>query len=189
MTGAMLQKMLMMCRANYPDYNTDFKAKGVLWMDEFIKEPDDLIETAIRSCITFSKKFPTVADIREAIRDLRYDEQSKPKQLAWEVKRSDSLHQKIMDMTSGKVDTKAYLQSVDITELVVYAKQYFLDISPELVLRNLNEFTQGKEKEDQCFACRMQKQACGGWKIGHYLDYRTGYVKNEMIKCNKQVRG
>jgi len=184
----MLLKVMKMCRANYPDYNADFMAKGVLWMDEFIKEPDDLMETAIRSCITFSKKFPTIADIRESIRDLKYDEQSKPKQLTYDIKRTNDLHKKIMDMASGKTDTKSYLQSLDISKQIQYAKTIFPDISPELVLRNLPEFMQGMEQQEKCFACRMQKQACDGGMVKHYLDFKTGWVSNQMARCNKNVR-
>jgi hypothetical protein len=56
-------------------------AKGILWMKEFQRYPDDLMETAIISCINYCKTFPTIAEIKQAIRDLQYVEQTKPKQL------------------------------------------------------------------------------------------------------------
>jgi len=187
MTGAMLKKIMDLCRANYPDYNTDYKAKGVLWMDEFIKQPDDLMETAIRSCITFGKKFPTIADIADAIKDLRYVEQVKPKQLAWDVKRSNGLHQKIMDMATGKTDTKVYLQTLDISKQLEYASKFFPDISAELVLRNLPEFMQGMEYDEMCWSCRTMKQACVGYKPKHVLG-SDGWVSNQWAKCEKIER-
>lgn len=178
---------MRLCTANFQTYGEDLKAKGVLWLDEFAKYPDDLMETAIRACFGYCKKLPTIADIREAIKDLQYEEQVKPKQLAWDVKRSDDLHQKIMDMATGKTDTKEYLQKLNIDKQVEYAKSIFPDISAELVLRNLPEFMQGIEQQEKCFACRMQKQACNGWVIKHWLD-KSGYVSNQMAKCEKNVK-
>ena len=127
-------------------------------------------------------------DIMEAIKDLHYEEQVKPKQLAWDVKRTDSLHQKIMDMATGKTDTKEYLQELDISNLVTYARQFFPDISHELVLKNFTEFTQGLEQQDRCFVCRTIKQVCDGWLFKHWLDSKTGYVSNQMAKCKKNIR-
>jgi len=186
MTGATANKIIMMCSANYPNHGEDLKAKSILWMQMFQSKDDGLMETAIISCLNYCKKFPTVADIKDAIKDLVYEETTKPKQIAWEVKRDSNIADKVMTFVRQD-KAKEYMQSLDITDLIVYAKQTFPNISPELVLRNYPEFMQGKEKEDQCFACRMQKQACDGWKFKHYLDFNTGYVKNEMIKCNKNV--
>ena len=177
----------MVCAANYPNHGEDLKAKSILWMQTFQGKDDGLMETAIISCLNYCKKFPTIADIREAINLLHYEETTKPKQIGYEVKYDSNVAKRALQFArDGKA--KEYMQSLDITELIVYAKQSFPDISPELVLRNYIEFMQGKEKEDQCFACRMQKQACEGWKFKHYLDFKTGYVKNEMLKCDKQVR-
>jgi len=187
MTGAMLDKILKMCRANYPDYNIDYKSKGVLWMQEFIKQPDDLMETAMWSCIKFCKKFPAIADINEAIRDLHYDSSTKPKQLAWEVPRTNSLQQKISDMVNGKTDTKQYLQSLNISKQIEYARTFFQDISAELVLRNLPEFMQGMEQEELCWHCKIQKQACNGYKVKHWLN-KDGWVSNQYVKCEKIER-
>lgn len=180
---------MALCRANYPDYNTDYLAKGVLWMDEFIKYPDDLMETAIRGCIKFGKKFPTIADINEAITDLRYEEQVKPKALPWEVKRESDIAQKAREFVqSGKA--AEYMQSLDITDLHQYAKLFFAEISAELVLKNYPEFMYGKQCADMCHYCRTDKNACmtQGWIVKHWLDSKSGWVSNQWAKCHKNIK-
>lgn len=186
MTGAMLDELLKMCRANYPDYNTDYKSKTALWLSEFQKQPDDLMKTAMMSCIKFNKRFPTVADIYEAIRDLRYEEQTKPKALPWEVKREINIAQKAREFVqSGK--TAEYMQSVNISKLHEYARIFFPDITAEMVIKNYPEFSQGLEQQDKCFACRTVKQACDGWNFKHWLS-NDGWVSNQLAKCEKKNR-
>lgn len=155
-------------------------------MGLFGNKDDGLMETAVRLCWLNYKYFPTPAEITQSIKDLQYEEQTKPKQLSWEVKRTNSLHQKIMDMATGKTDTKEYLSKVDISEIRQYAKVFFPDISDVLVLKNYPEFAHGMESQAMCFACRIDKSACitGGYQVTHWL-YKDGTVKNEMKKCEK----
>lgn len=191
MTGAMSTKLIKYCASNYEVYdNTDLKAKGVTWMREFQKEPDDLMETAVRSCVGFCKKFPTVADIKEAIRDLQYEEEVKPKQLPWGGKWEEPQAKKVFEMANGNQDTKAYLASVDVTELTQYARLFFKDISEQLVIQNYPELVDGKKGADMCWNCRIDKNACltQGWIIKHNLDKKTGRIKNEMARCQKNIR-
>ena len=174
-----------LCRANYPDYNTDYFAKGVLWMDEFIKQPDDLMETAIRSCITFGKKFPTIADIREAIRDLQYDEQVKPKQIPWDVKRDYAISARAVKFVKDGRSAE-YMASVDITKLRQYAKYYFPEISDELIRKNYSEVVAGMESVERCSACRTCRNEC--FSKGYVTKMRLhtdGYMTIEMQACEK----
>lgn len=178
----------MMCAANYPNHGEDLKAKSILWMQTFINKDDGLMETAIISCLNYCKKFPTIADIREAIKDLQYEQTTKPKQIAYEVKKNEKVLQQIKDITSGKVDIKELASKIDRTKLLEYAKIIFPDMATELVLRNSLELMQVIEQQEKCFACRTQKQACEGWMVKHYLDFKTGWISNQMAKCNKQIR-
>jgi hypothetical protein len=155
-------------------------------MGLFGNKDDGLMETAVRLCWLNYKYFPTPAEITQSIKDLQYEEQTKPKQLSWEVKRTNTLHQKIMDMATGKTDTKEYLSKVDISEMRQYAKVLFPDISDELVLKNYPEFASGMESQAMCFACRTDPSVCitKGYQIRHRME-SNGYIKNEMAKCQK----
>lgn len=183
----MAAKLIKMCSANYPSYGESNEAKGMLWMQTFQKESDDLMQTAIISCLSYCKKFPTIAEIKEAIKDLQYEEQTKPKiQLPWDMPREINLAQKAREFVqSGKA--KEYLQSIDITKLVEYAKVHFPSISNELVLKNYNEFSDGLKQLDQCFSCRMMKQTCDNMRIKHELS-ADGFVKNLLERCQKVDR-
>jgi hypothetical protein len=179
-------RLVTLTREIYPSSRNDDDTTIDLWMGLFGTKDDGLMETALRSCYLSCKFWPTPADITEAIKDLQYVEQTKPKQLAWDVKRTGSLHQKIMDMATGKTDTKEYLASVDISEMKQYAKVFFPDISDELVLKNYPEFAHGMESQAMCFACRVDKSVCitGGYQVRHWIN-KDGTVKNEMKKCEK----
>ena len=183
----MTKKLLMMCSANYPNYGEDMTAKGVLWMGEFQKYQDDLMETAIRSCMSFCKKFPTISDIKDAIKDLAYDEQTKPKQLPWDVKRDFSIAAKAVKFVH---DGKAaeYMASVDITGLHQYAKTQFPEISAELVRKNYSEVIAGYESILACGACRGGKSQCvtGGY-VTKLRMTPNGYMNIEMQACQKNT--
>jgi len=175
-----------MCSANYPNYGEDIKAKGVLWMGEFQKYQDDLMETAVRLCISFCKKFPTVSDIKDAIKDLAYEEQTKPKQLPWDVKRDYEISARALKFVH---DGRAaeYMASVDITKLHQYARVHFPDISAEMVRKNYSELIEGMEAMERCSACRMGRNQCvtQGWTTKHWMNSKTGYVSKEMAQCHK----
>lgn len=178
-----------MCLANFP-LATNIKTDGtlLLWAKEFDRIPEDLFITAVISCINFCKMFPTVSDIRQAIKDLQYEEQAKPKQLLpWNATRDEKIAKKVFEMVEqGKA--KEYLYGLNIGKLVEYAKDFFPDISDELVLRNYPEFVQGLEQQNKCFACRTMKQVCDGWLFKHLLDSKTGYVSNQMARCQKNIK-
>jgi len=182
----MCANLIKRCASNFDSYGKDLKLLSVQWMESFQKYNDDLMETAVILCISSLKKFPMISNIKDAIKELAYDEQSKPKQLSWDVKRTSSLHQKIMDMATGKTDTKDYLSKADITEMRKYSKVFFPDISDESILKNYPEFDSGMESQAMCFACRTDPSVCitKGYQIRHRME-SNGYIKNEMAKCQK----
>jgi hypothetical protein len=160
-------------------------AKGVLWMGEFQKYQDDLMETAVRSCMSFCKKFPTISDIKDAIKDLAYEEQTKPKQLPWDVKRDYTIAARAVKFVH---DGRAaeYMASVDITKLHQYVKVDFPDISEELVRKNYSEVVAGCEAMERCAACRTGKNDC--ITKGYMTKLRmnsNGYMTLEMQACQK----
>lgn len=180
-------RLITLTKGIYPSSKANDKDTLTIWMGLFGNKDDGLMETALRSCWTACKFFPTPADITEAIKDLQYDESTKPKQLVWEVKRTDSLHQKIMDMATGKTDTKEYLKTVDITKLAAYARIFFPSISDELVLKNYPELSSGLESQDMCFYCKTSKQACNNVIVKHEL-MPNGFINNLVARCDKKDR-
>jgi hypothetical protein len=181
-------RLISLTKGIYPSSKADEKDTLDIWMGLFGNKDDGLMETALHLCWTSYKFFPSPAEIKEAIKELLHEEQTQPKQLAWEVKRNNSLHQKIMEMAIGKTDTKSFISKLDVTKLMQYAKVFFPDISEETVKRNYPEFAQGRESQDMCFSCRYDQSACltKGYQIRHALDH-NGYVKNEMLKCQKNM--
>jgi len=188
LTGLMASKLLKMCEANYPSYGDNSnEGKGILWMKEFANRKDDLMETAILSCMSYCKKFPTIADINEAIKDLQYDEKTKPsKQITYDRKWYEPLAFKAFELVGKQKDCKKYLADVDVKPLMEYAKSIFPGISDELVLKNYPEFAQGLQSLEACLYCRMDKSQCvtAGYSIKHVLT-PDGWIKNEYARCKK----
>jgi hypothetical protein len=155
-------------------------------MGLFGGKDDGLIETAVRLCWLKCKFFPTPADINEAIKDLQYEEQTKPKlQLPSRQNWYDPQAKKAFEMVAqGKA--KQFLDEADIGELLEYARIHFPDISPETVRKNYPELQQGLECSNMCWNCRIDKNACltQGWTIKHWL-HKDGRIANEMAKCQK----
>lgn len=177
-------RLIALTKGIYPSSKANDQDTLTIWMGLFGNKDDGLMETALRLCWSTCKFFPTPAEITTAIKELVFEETTKPKQIGYEVKRDSNLAKKALDFVrDGKA--KEYMQSLNIDKLVEYARDKFPDISPELVLRNYPEFMQGMEQQEKCFACRMQKQACQGWMVKPYLDFKTGWVSNQMGKCEK----
>lgn len=183
-------KLVKMCATNYDSYGKDLKLIGIQWMEKFQKESDDLMYTAILSCIDYCKKFPTIADINEAIRDLQYEEQVKPKQLEHKTNWNELLADKAFSMVrSGQA--KKFLQEVDIGDLVEYARQYFPEISEETVRKNLPELYQGQGSQHSCFVCRLPNVTeCvnHGFVVKHWME-KNGRITNQMLACQKNFKG
>jgi len=181
-------KLVKMCATNFDSYGKDLTLLGVQWAQEFQKYNDELMETAVRGCITFGKKFPMVSEIHDAIRDLQYKENTKPKQLPWDVKRDTAISDKAFKFVAeGRA--AEYMANVDISKLHQYARVHFPDISPEMVRKNYSELIEGMEASARCWACRTEPNQCitQGWTTKHWMNSKTGYISNEMAKCQKRL--
>lgn len=170
----------------YPTSKNDIDSTIDVWMGLFGKKDDGLMATALQLCYLKCKFFPSPADISEAIQDLVYEETTKPKMIAWEVKREPDIAEKVMDFVRQD-KAKEYMQSLDISKMVAYARIFFPAISEELVLKNYNEFSDGMKSQEMCFACRTAKQACGGCIVKHELSPK-GWITNLVARCEKNDR-
>jgi hypothetical protein len=177
-----------MCATNFDSYGKDLTLLGVQWAQEFQKYDDELMETAVRGCITFGKKFPMVSEIHDAIRDLQYKENTKPKQLPWDVKRDTAISDKAFKFVAeGRA--AEYMANVDISKLLQYARYFFPDISEQLVRKNYSEFAEGLQSSERCLACRLDKHSCitAGYLVKHSLG-PNGWISNEMARCCKNIK-
>lgn len=191
MTATMANRCIDLCLANLP-LNTRINVKETLglWLIKFANIQDDLFYTAILLCLDNCKGFPQIVDIKQAIRDLSYEEQTKPKQIEHRSNWQEPLAIKAFEMVrSGQA--KKFLQEVDVSNLVKYAKQHFPDITEDLVRKNIPELYQGRECQDGCFHCRLPNVTeCvnKGFVVKHCMD-KYGRISNEMLACQKNFKG
>jgi hypothetical protein len=187
LSAVMVDQCLDLCVANFPrDRNLEVTETTGLWLKMFGKIQDDLFYTAITLCLSNSKTFPTVADIKQAIRELQWEETTKPKQLEHRSNWQEPLAAKAFKMVADG-QAKKFLQEVDIGDLVEYARQYFPDISEDSVRKNLPELYQGQESQDCCFSCRISSiNDCitKGFVVKHWME-KDGRITNQMLKCQK----
>lgn len=180
------QQALELCLANFP-MATHIQTDGtlLLWCKVFEKIPDDVFITAVMCCLKSCKMFPTVADIKQAIKGLQYEKQIQSRQILWNGKRDTKISNQVFKMVAED-NLGKYMSTVDIIKLHAYAKTYFPDISAETVRKNYAEFVAGMEGMERCRQCRTSRNQCisHGWLIKHWLNNKTGYVSNEMARCN-----
>jgi hypothetical protein len=173
MTGAMSAKLMKMCSANWNSYGADLKLKGIQWMKTFEKEPDDLMETAIISCFDYCKEFPTIADVKEVIREIQRDKRLQPKlqQLA----------------SNPKWKEPPKVKEYDYNELYQYAKLFFSEITMEQVKLNDNEINENMQTNNCCHGCGYTDGNCpsGGYHPVMYMR-ENGRIQNDMMRCEKK---
>lgn len=180
--------MIELCKANFPLCSgIDTKGTTGLWLSSFQQTPDDVFETAIRLVLLTCKSFPTVAEIRRAIDELRQElnTQPKPTLIARSRKVNPATVAALEQAKQGKV--KELIANVDVQELLEFARLKFPDISEQTVKANFNELLAAKEDSDRCFACRYQPGQC--LTNGYYIKPRMmpeGWVKNEYAVCGKK---
>jgi hypothetical protein len=178
-------RLVTLTKEIFPSSKVDDDNMVDIWMGIFGRKDNGLMETALRSCWTSCKFFPTPAEITEAIRELLHEEQTKSKQLPWDVKRDYAIATKAVKFVH---DGKAaeYMASVDITQLYQYAKTQFPEISAELVRKNYSEVIAGYESVLACGACRGGKSQCvtGGYVTKLRMN-SNGYMTIEMKACQK----
>lgn len=185
----MANKMIQLCKANFPlCFGIDTKGTTGLWLYSFQQTPDDVFETAVRLALLTCKSFPTVAEIRRAIDELRQEVSTQPKPAV--LPRSRKVNPVVVRALElakqGKV--KELIASVDVSDLMEFARYSFPGISEQSVLRNLNELLTAKEDSERCFACRYQPGQC--LTNGYYIKPRMmpdGWIKNEYAKCEKKL--
>jgi len=147
------------------------------------------METALRLCWTTCQFFPTPADITTAIKELQFDESTKPSlQIAHDRKWDEPMAFKAFELVGRQKDCKKYLDNVDVTELAEYARSIFPEITDELVLKNYPELSSGQQSLHTCLACTVDKSRCitQGYRIKHVLR-PDGYVSNNMSRCQKNM--
>jgi hypothetical protein len=150
---------------------------------------DGLMETAVRLCWLKCKFFPTPAEITESIKELINEEQTQPelqylpKKAKWMSKAASKAAEIVRE---GKA--KELLDSLDYSELCEYAKQYFPEISLELVKKNSNEIQYCMEENNRCHGCQHTDGKCHN--AGCYpvlrLD-KNGWMDWEMRMCGKNM--
>lgn len=154
-------------------------------MGLFSNKDDGLMKTAVRLCWLKCKFFPTPADITEAIKDLTYDAQTKPKQLPARSNWTSPAAQKVFDMVrQDKV--KDYIANMDISDVTEYARTKFTEISDTLIRKNYAELAHAKHDWDMCEYCKLDSKACltHGWYAEPTLN-SDGWIVNKMAKCQK----
>ena len=119
----MANKMIQLCKANFPlSSGIDTKGTTGLWLSSFQQTPDDVFETVIRLTLLSCKSFPTVAEIRRAIDELRQEVNTQPKPRA--ISRSKKAEPKILlEMAQAKNGmAKEVVANIDISELMAFAR-------------------------------------------------------------------
>lgn len=184
----MADRMIQLCQANFPLCSTINTVQTTgLWLQLFKNTADDVFETAVRLSLLTCKTFPTVADIRKAIDELRQEinSQPKPAMIARSRKVNPATAAALQQASEGKA--KELISSVDVSDLMDFARCKFPNISEQAVRNNLNEILAAKEDADRCFVCRYQPGQCmtNGYFIKPLM-MPNGWVKNEYAKCLKK---
>lgn len=146
------------------------------------------METAINLCLLSCKSFPTVADIRQAIDELRRESktapvlQKLPSRSRWT---SPAAQTAFNTVKSGKA--KEHMQGIEISDLLKFAKGIFSEeISEASVRKYLPEFMLAQESADMCSRCMWDKEQCtnSGFKVRIRVN-KHGIIANEMMPCEK----
>jgi superfamily II helicase len=145
------------------------------------------METAINLCLLSCKSFPTVADIRQAIDELRRESKTEPvlqklpSRSRWT---SPAAQAAFTTVKSNKANE--HMQGLEITDLLKFAKGIFSEISESTVRKYLPEFMLAQESADMCNRCMWDKKQCvnNGFKATLRIS-KFGIVDNVMIPCAK----
>lgn len=176
------------CKANFPLYaNINTVKTTGLWLKTFQNTPDDVMQTAVNLCLLSCKSFPTVADIRGAIDELKRELNTQPNTRILPPR----TRRVVMDIVNalemlktGK--TKELLASMDVTDVYEYTKSQFPDVTEDFVRRNYNRLLETMESNARCFGCQHTDGKCD--TAGYYIVSRImkdGSVKNEYQRCGK----
>lgn len=157
----------------------------ILWLAQFKNVDDVLMMKAVKLCLENYKRFPTVADIKEAVKEIRYISSLKQtKQIAYTPKPS-KIAERFFAMQNDSKQLKEHALQLDITELANYARTTFPNLTDEFIRENYCEIVTAKNYEDMCFNCRIDPSQCLTGGFGAKLMVEDGRVKVEMVKCRK----
>jgi hypothetical protein len=187
LTNEMVAQLVFDCAANVPNmpqHNIDKTMD--LWAREFKDYPDDLVYTAVHLHIDYEKGFPTVADIKKNIRELRKEDKPslpdpRSRQMAPAVAKALA--------TVAKEGFKEAFSKVDVSDVMDAARVKFPDISEELVRKNYCELSYYMRAIKTCSACRWDKSQCpiSGAIPSPYMR-SDGTVINEVTLCQKGMK-
>ena len=190
MTGSKALTLVQMVSANYPDSRIDEKKTMALWLDVFRDASDDLMETAVRMCVLSCKKFPTVADIKQAIAEWYHEASLQTGAAALPHPRSrqtsPAADRAFTAIRSGQA--KEYAENLYDKDVFEWIKCKMPDITDESIRRNYPEIQYAYESNVRCLGCRWHNGGCD--TQGFYavpLMMTGGFVKNEMARCSKKA--
>lgn len=183
----MANELIRACKANYPLFsNANTQDTLKLWLLHFANVDDGLMKTAIILCQETSKGFPTVAEIKNAINEIQRDARLQPKkQLPARSRWTSPAAKQAFEVV--KTDcVKNFAQTMDISDVMDFAKWAFNDISEDTVRRNYSEILAAKNSCEMCKTCMWSATECSlnGFKVSMRMNSH-GYVINEMIACQK----
>lgn len=141
----------------------------------------------MRLCLLNCKSFPTVADIKGAIRELAFDRQTEPKPRleAPRSRKVSPVAKKVFDaIRQGKGED--LFNSFDRSHVTGYAKAVFTEISDETISRNYNELAFAYEMSERCRGCMWNSGQCdtSGYFVVPVM-CSNGWVKVEYRRCKK----
>lgn len=189
LTNRGIAKMLLMATANMPLSNPkQLEATGQLWKQHFSQYSDEFMEKAVNQCLTWCKTFPTIADIKQAISELRQmDDPIKTPQLppGRSKLQPKAISQAFEAVRLGR--TRELMEAVDMSPLKAFARQIFPEISDELIMQNYLELRLSMESMQMCKGCSMDGPYCSssGFITAPELN-KNGTMKNVMKPCRKR---
>lgn len=190
MTGLEADNLIQSCKANLPLFsNIDTKETMKLWLVHFSKIDAGLMKTAILLCQGTVRGFPQVVDIKNAIKEIQRDLSSKPKPQLEQPRAkwmSKAAAKAAAIVREGKA--QEFFDSLDYSELHIFAKQYFPNIGFDLVKENSNEIQYCMEENNRCTGCQWTDGRCHS--DGYYpvmVLNKNGCISWEMRMCGKKA--
>lgn len=188
MTKRGASTMLLLATANFP-LNTakQIEQTGQLWLEVFKNYTDERMKDAMLQCLTWCKNFPTVADLKQALIELRQMETpSAPRLPPSEPSRKsqEAIRQAFDAVRSGMRDKM--MNEVDISKLRLYYRDLLLDLSDDFVFKNYNELMICMDSSQMCNGCMWDAEKCttSGWIYVPDIDPNR-FVIAVMKPCKK----
>ena len=182
------QQLINDCAANTPqEFFRDLTQTMDLWMREFGGVDDGLMTTAVKMHLTSAKAFPTVAEIKTNIRELRRDlSQKSPTPRSTEM---SAPVRKVLDMVL-KGDIGRAVAEMDITRELEFARTVFPNISDDIVRRNFCEISAVLSESEMCRMCLVLPTDCLSKGYVQRMSLTPGgVIETTVIRCRKRQPG